>query len=331
MKSTAFFFALLLGLLSACSSAPIRLDRGRIESPAMGRPMDYAVYTPPGWTRSERLPLVVFLHGAGDSEACFDRARVGQALDQAITEGRAPRVVICVPDGELGFWENWYDRTRHYRDWVMDDLVPHVRATYNTLEGRQNTHLAGISMGGHGALRFARKEPNEFSSAAIISAPLLDSEHVKHFADSIWVRLFVPKKRIWGSTGDYERIREEDVFRQWQTQEDLGGHRVMLAHGDDDKEGVVLGNSAFHQHLRERGVDHEYLVYSGAHAWKDWRPLFPEVLRFLVEEEASGPVVAAAEATPVGGRSASSFSPVDETLRVDASRFESDVARTAQR
>lgn len=90
----------------------------------MAREMAYAVYTPPGWRPDEQLPLVLFLHGGGDDEDCFDRAGFGPFLDAEITAGRAPRCVICVPDGERGFWENWHDGSHRWTDWRP--MVPAV-------------------------------------------------------------------------------------------------------------------------------------------------------------------------------------------------------------
>ena len=97
---------MLLALASTavgCVSFPTRLDYGRIDSRTVGKPMGYSVYTPPGWTRSESLPLVVFLHGGGDTPESFDKFGVGQALDRAIESGDVPRVVIVGPQGDLGF------------------------------------------------------------------------------------------------------------------------------------------------------------------------------------------------------------------------------------
>lgn len=270
-------------LLAACASFPEQLAYGELDSAAMGRDMRYAVYTPPNWTASERLPLVLFLHGGGDSEDCFDRAYIGQAFDAAFFADEMPRAVVCVPNGERGFWENWVDGSYRYRDWVMDDLLPHVREEFNTLAGRENTYVMGISMGGHGALRFAHLEAEEFAAVAAISAPVMDAENLVKFTDNFWVKLFVPVERIWGSTDDLERVRRDDLFEQWQTQEDLGGFRFMLVHGTEDREGIMMGGRRFHDVLTERGIEHRYLVYDGRHKWVDWRPMLPEVVRFLLE------------------------------------------------
>ena len=268
---------------AACSSFERRLEYASVESAAMGREMRYAAYTPPDFSADERLPLVVFLHGGGDDETCFDRAGVGQTIDLALARDHAPRCVVVVPDGELGFWENWQDGSHRYRDWVMQDLLPHVRERYHTRADRDGTHVMGISMGGHGTLRFARYEHETFSSAAAISAPIMDAQHLIEFTSSFFVRLFVPVERIWGATDDLDKVRQDDLFELWQQQQDLRDVRVLFTPGSQDRLGIQLGNRQFHEHLERRGIAHEYFVYYGRHKWVDWRPLFPELLRWLVD------------------------------------------------
>ncbi|MFN3244522.1 MAG: alpha/beta hydrolase [Planctomycetota bacterium] len=279
--------AVSLLLMASCSSFERRLVYEQLDSPAMQQRMRYAVYTPPGFSPTEKLPLVVFLHGGGDDEDCFDRAGVGQTLDRAIERGEAPRCVIVVPDGELGFWENWHDGSHRYRDWVVRDLLPEVQRRYHTLTGREHTKVMGISMGGHGTLRFARFEPETFSAAAAISAPVMDAEHLVAFTNGFFVRLFIPVERIWGATDDLDKVRQDDLFEQWRSQDDLDDVRVLLAYGTHDRGDIIVGNGHFHDHLDAHGIGHDYLVYDGRHKWVDWRPIFPELLRFLVGEGAA--------------------------------------------
>ena len=122
-----------------------------------------------------------------------------------------------------------------------------------------------------------------FSSAAAVSAPIMDAEHVVAFTSSFFVRLFVPVRRIWGATDDLDKVRQDDLFELWRQQDDLRGVRVLFTPGSQDRQGIQLGNRQFHELLERRGIAHDYFVYYGRHKWVDWRPLFPELLRWLVE------------------------------------------------
>jgi enterochelin esterase-like enzyme len=239
--------------------------------------MEFSIYTPTGWTHSESLPLFVFLHGAGDGPDCFDEAQVGQHLDTEMEAGRTPRAVIVVPRGDFGFWENWADGSYRYRDWVLRSLVPAIAAEYGTRPCPEGCHLVGISMGGHGALRFAVLEPGRFASVTAISAPILDTDDALAFVNNGWLRWIIPTQRIWG-VEDRESIERDDPFRRFSDPDDLGEMRLMVAWGDEDHAHIIETNERFEQHLSERGIPHEVLVFPGRHEWRAWTPTLGKVL-----------------------------------------------------
>lgn len=267
--------AALLGL--ACVTEAPRLRYGDLPLPGTDRLLEFAIYTPPGFHVSERLPLVVFLHGAGDGPDCFDDARVGQEIDAATMRGDVPRAVIVVPRGDLGFWENWVDGSYSYRDWVLRSLVPDVQTRYGTAPCPEGCHLIGISMGGHGALRFMLFEPGLFSSVTAISAPILDSEMALELANESLLRFLVPTERIWGP-GTRESVEAEDMYLRWTRPEDLNGTRLMLAWAEGDPKRISESNERFDRHLSESGIPHEVLVFPGRHDWNSWTPALQEVL-----------------------------------------------------
>jgi S-formylglutathione hydrolase FrmB len=115
---------LLAMLLEGCAAARVRMQYRTYESRAMGKRMEYAVYTPPQWAKGDVLPLVLFLHGGGgDTVDCLERNGITEFLDAEIAAGRVPRVLIVVPQGDRGFWANWADGTRRYQDWALDEAV----------------------------------------------------------------------------------------------------------------------------------------------------------------------------------------------------------------
>ena len=287
-----FFVALVA---SACSSAPPRLVHMEVPSPVMDKEMAYAVWAPVDLKDTEQLPLIVFLHGGGDSEESFDKFEVGQHLDAQLAAGRIPRAVIVVPRGELGFWENWKDGSRNYRDWVIKEVIPTVQKAYHTQPCPTGCHVAGVSMGGHGTMRFAYLRPDLFSSASALSAPQLDVKGVQEFTDSFWMSLFVPVERIWGDTQNTEEVASNNVYEQWQTQKDLNGIRLLIAWAEDDRDGIIMSNKKFHQTLKDRGIEHEAFEFEGNHSWRSWTPIIDKVMRFAIwgASSAQGPDAAA--------------------------------------
>lgn len=276
---------LLLASLGACSpSYQKRLEYGLYPSPAMHRDMRYSVYTPPGWTPAEQLPLVVLLHGAGDDPATPDSVGVGQMLDKQITRGTVPRVVITWPQGDLGFWENWANGERRYRDWVTKELVPHVARRYHTRACPEGCHLVGISMGGAGALSFALAEPQRWSSVSVLSAPIFDIAEIEELYDSFWLNLIIPVEDIWGPL-DLEQAPRRNVYTRWTEPSDVGATSLLFTWGTEDSENIRVTNRRFEAHLRARQITANTFEFDGDHTWRSWLQVLPKVLRLQVAKQ----------------------------------------------
>ncbi len=272
----------LMGLVGGCTAAvPHRLTYGRYTSSATHKPMAYSVYTPPGFTADEQLPLVVFLHGAGDNPSSIDEALVGQELDTAISKGLAPRVVLVSPQGDNGFWENWVSGEKSYRDWVVKELMPTVQATYHTLPCPDGCHLMGISMGGHGALAFKLGEPALWHSVSVISAPIFSIDEVAEMNDSFWLRWFIPVDEIWGQF-DRNQAQTRNVFTRWLTPSDVAPTSLLFAWAYEDSEQIRRSNSALQTHLRDHHIEARSFEFPGGHNWTSWRPIFAKILRAQV-------------------------------------------------
>jgi len=237
------------------------------------------VWAPRDLGDDERLPLVVFLHGGGDGADCFDRAQLGGHLDGALAQGRIPRVVIAVPDGERGFWENWRDGSLRYRDWVVREVMPAVQRRYHTAACPQGCRVMGVSMGGYGALRFALLEPETFASASALSAPIFDTDRMLEFRDSFWIGLLIPVDRIWGEDKRRDSVARDDLFVRWQAPADLHGLHLLTAWGSGDREGIVRSNRRFREHLQQHGIPHVSFEFEGPHKWTAWIPAIERALR----------------------------------------------------
>jgi enterochelin esterase-like enzyme len=267
---------LALGLATAsCRPAPTgRFDHAQLHSAAEGRAMRYGVLLPPGWDGVSPLPIVVLLHGAGDDETSADREAVVSALDEAVRRGDVPPFILVTPDGDFGFWMNWYDGSHRYRDLVLEEVVPAVRATYPTVEGRAGLHLMGVSMGGGGGLQMWLHDPTRFASATIISAPILDEEETRRF-----LRRFMPKRamqRVFGPPGSGVGV---DPYVALRSPEALGGSVLIFGAAERDRGGILASNRRFHAHLEAHGVPHHFAVFPGRHDWSAWAPMFAQSLQ----------------------------------------------------
>lgn len=284
IKSLIYFlFASLLFALTGCSSFKgTELSYEKIPTSSLNKTIEYGVYTPPNWDKRERLPLVLFLHGARDDHNTFEQYQTHRYFDQQINAGKIPRFILVTPNGGKGFWENWYDGTHNYRDWVMQDILPKVRRDYNTLECPKHCSITGISMGGYGALRIASFYKNSFSRVSAISAPVLSKEGSQGKTPLI-VRLFFPLKRIFGPKL-YAGKKSQSIDNVWANKKDqtMQKIRLQLIWGDQDRPQIMSSNERFHQLLLKAGRKHDSYIYQGGHKWKDWLPNFDLVFNFLL-------------------------------------------------
>jgi enterochelin esterase-like enzyme len=240
--------------------------------------MEAAILAPEDLASGERLPLVVFLHGGGDDTASLDRSGISADILAGWRDGSLPRAVIVAPQGDLGFWANWYDGSRRYEDFVVDEVLPRVARRYRTLPCPEGCHLMGVSMGAEGSLRLALHRRGTWASVTAISGPSYDTQRRLEFLRDPLINIIIPTWHVFGPPEPIARVRADDPWVVWQTTEDVGAS-LHLAWGTEDRDFVREGSERFHRHLEERGVAHTATVFAGGHNWVSWRPVIVAAIR----------------------------------------------------
>lgn len=150
-------------------------------------------------------PVLWLLHGANGSYSDFLRYRA--TLDQV-------PAVIVMPDGGLyGMYSNWYAAgSPRWADYHLNYLLPLIDSEFRIRPGRQWHSIAGISMGGQGALRYASFRPDYFGSVAGLSAAVPDTRGLEvplglaALVAANGSGRVVLSSDIWGPpTGDYAK------------------------------------------------------------------------------------------------------------------------------
>jgi enterochelin esterase-like enzyme len=257
----------------ACLSVQGRFQYVSLASQREGGTRNYSVYLPHGWDKRTPLPLVLLLHGAGDNASSPDRIDVVQQLDDALARKQIPPFVMVAPDGERGFWVNWHDGSHHYRDWVLDEVLPAVRASYPILTGREGLHLLGVSMGAGGGMQMWLEQPELFASATLLSGPILDQHEtrvfLRHFTtDAVVERVFGPENASSG----------KDPYAVLKSAEDLHGTRLLFGAAAHDRDPILSSNQRFDAALTSRAIPHTFVTFPGKHGWRAWGQVFPYVL-----------------------------------------------------
>ena len=272
--------SMLFFLVSGCTTfKPQVLDYSSIKLETKKKPFKYAVYTPPNWQKGEKLPLVLFLHGAGSTHESFERYGAHEYLDKEINAGRIPRAIIAIPRGGFSLWENWNYRPISYRDWIIKGLLPEIHKDYSTLNCPDHCHVIGTSMGGFGALRLAQLEADKFSSVSSISGLIFSYEKNQRGSLLFQTMMYFPSINIFGYRKDSNLI---DPYKIWVNGSNDKTPRLQLIWGDKDHKGIIKTNQNLHDRLEAVNIEHDAYVYNGGHKWVDWVPLFNRAMNFSI-------------------------------------------------
>jgi enterochelin esterase family protein len=272
---------LLLALAPAVVAGEVR--RGlSAPSPALGRAIPYAVYLPDGHGRvgaGGRPPILFLLHGLGGRETDWpDAGRLAPTLDRLIAEGAVPPLVVAMP----GLGDGWYvdnpdpGGAGAVETAFLDDFVPFAEWTWGAGGGRDRRAVAGLSMGGWGAVRFAMLRPGEFAAAASLSGALVPDAWTE---TRTWAEL---SAGAFGRPADPRRFRAASPFGMIPAFAEASPRPALyLACGTGDELHLAQANRLFHAALREAGVEAELRLVGGGHDWGFWADELGGALRFV--------------------------------------------------
>ncbi|MBK8976058.1 MAG: hypothetical protein IPM29_09035 [Planctomycetes bacterium] len=312
LSSPAAATAVLAATLSLAAPATAqRSDRARParEQPALehltyrdetfrsealgGRETSFGIYLPADYdaeaNATRTWPLVVWLHGMWEDHDRFATRGGGQVLDKMVGDGEFPAAIFVTAEGDRSsFWIDGVAKDRGYETMVVHDLLDHVAATWRVDPDPRHRAIAGVSMGGYGALKIALKHPDRFGVVAAHSAAILPEDQEKLF-DAF------PRLRgrgeglvaaIFGDPIDAERWRAENVLTIARSldREALDGLKIYFDCGLEDRYGFQVTNTALHELLDERRIPHTWRpVEGGGHGWQSGYNTseLPQSLRFI--------------------------------------------------
>ncbi len=229
---------------------------------ATNGPLWYRVIVPTVG-RKQRLPVLYFLHGI-DS----DPARVMRQSD-IVKLAAATNLIVVMPSGGYSYYTNAKHRPNaRWEDALMQDLPRDVQARFSILSGREHTGIAGISMGGYGAVKLGLKRPEDFAFAGNMSGPL---DITRRPAS---LRRWGQTWRIWTIFGLKPSVRaDDDVFDLLDHASDVQRVTWFESCGRDDPMHSV--NQRFTRRLQEKGVSVNLLTTPGGHDWQAWNAAMP--------------------------------------------------------
>jgi enterochelin esterase-like enzyme len=221
-----------------------QLEMIEYESRTVGTTRKMQVYTPPGYSKDKKYPVLYLLHGIGGDETEWQRfAHPDILLDNLIADGKAVPMIVVMPNGRA----QKNDRAdagmgaapafaTFERD-LLDDVIPAIQSRYSTYTNRENRALAGLSMGGGQSLNFGLA-------------------HLDTFA---WVGGFSSAP----NTKRPEQLMPDPASAVQQLK------LLWLSCGN--KDGLIRISQGVHTYLKEKQVPHVWHVDGNGHDATHWR------------------------------------------------------------
>jgi len=263
------------------------------ESRLVGAPLPYNVILPRDYHEAAaartRYPVLYLLHGLGGGAGDWVSARARLAEHAA-----AYRLIVVVPEGRDG----WYTDSatvpaEKFESYFVAELLPDVERRFRALPGRGGRAVAGLSMGGYGALKFGLKYPERFALAASMSGALRAPQWDPEGPLPEWLKPSV--RRAYGPMNSPVRAAN-DIFSLARELPAAGAVALPFLYLDCGTEDFLIeSNRDFAALLLERKIPHEYRQLPGGHSWAYWGRQVREVLR-LAGERLSPPAAAAGPA-----------------------------------
>lgn len=275
-----FLFATLTIVQSAAAQMPDRPPQGETEiksmtSKILGVERGYSIYLPKSYTVDEdrTYPVMYLLHGVfGDHTNWVERGHVQDVANRLIDGDKAVEMIIVMPDAGTE-WDGYFNMDGWpYEDYFFEELMPYIRENYRVKTGKENTAIAGLSMGGGGATVYGQKYPDKFSTVYAMSALMTLGEGGGLNQDD-------PKFRELNRT-----VREESAVKfvanaDEETVEELKSIRWFVDCGDDDF--LFDANIAFVQAMREKRIPMQFRVRDGGHDWEYWHSALYMALQYV--------------------------------------------------
>ena len=267
-------FAATIAFASAHAAPPRAVVRDEaFHSTALGRLIKYRVVLPEGYGRSTttRFPVLLLLHGL---DGHYDDWSTRTHLVERAS--RLPLIVV-MPEGGDSWYTNAADGSGRFEDYIVTDLIADVDARYRTIRARYGRAIAGLSMGGYGAIKLALKHPALFAAAASLSGAF-------DAADPSFANIFPAHTeemtRIFGPP-DGDTRRENDLFVIAENAAAAASPALYVDCGESDR--FLPSNRRLVEILQKHGFTYEYHETAGAHAWDYWNRRLDPLLQWVTD------------------------------------------------
>lgn len=253
-----------------------------LKSQLLGRAVPYQVLYPVRYyspdNRDKRFPVLYLLHGlTGHSTNWLENTRI------ALYATHYDLFIVMVEGADGWYTDSATVPADKYESYILRELIPDVEKGFRVSTRRDGRAIAGLSMGGYGAIKFGLKHPEMFALAASMSgafqAPSWTEKELKDpgaRTDSV-MQAFGP--------ADSPTRQANDVFKLARAVPAKQISSLPYFYLDCGTEDYLFSNSRDLATLfQEQKIPHEYRELPGTHSWTYWDAQVQEILRLSTQK-----------------------------------------------
>ncbi|HKV25185.1 MAG TPA: alpha/beta hydrolase family protein [Candidatus Acidoferrum sp.] len=282
---------LLLAILwlPGVARATGRAECNSLHSKILARDVPYCVLLPPSYDadKARRFATLYLLHGLGDNEQMLIHSGGINLVEDLWEQHQLGEFLIVTPAARASFYINSRNGRQRYEDFFLREFMPGIERRYRTLPGRRARGIAGISMGGYGALHIAFQHANLFGVVGAHSAALIEKLPKVSAKESRQISQLRILGDAFGNPFDAAFWKENDPLTIARTA-NLAGLKIYFDCGAQDDYGFNEGAEALDKLLTARHIPHEFHLYPGGHDWTYFAEHLPGMLQFADRALESG-------------------------------------------
>ena len=278
LKPTVLLTAILCCALNV-ANAKGRVETIKFQSKLVNATLPYSVVLPTDYETSgtTRYPVLYLLHGlTGHYNDWLSRTNLADYAAQY-------RLIVVTPEGN----DSWYidgatSPLEKYESYILKELIPDVQQRYRTIEARYGRAIAGLSMGGYGALKFGLKSPATFVFAGSMSGAFA----VTRFSEKdVGSAGWQTSLKLFGAV-DSDTRKQNDLF---ELIKQMPSNRVgalpffYFDCGTEDSPLIFPYHGELAGLMAQKKIAHEYRQLPGDHSWGYWDRQVQEVMKLAVK------------------------------------------------
>ena len=274
--------SLLLFLTLLTTTARAQEDHHQtvqFKSELIGKVLPYDTLLPPGYFKSnKRYPVLYLLHGLfGHHDDWITRTNLAHYAAEY-------DLIIITPEGN----DSWYIDSAtvasdKYESYILRELIPDVDGRYRTIKDRRARGVAGLSMGGYGALKYGLKHPDYFAFAGSLSGALDPANRNEEHPGFAWDILRPSITSAFGPPNSPARQANDlhQIARNLTAANIASLPYFYFDCGLED--GFLPTNRELAEILIAKKIPHQYRQLPGEHNWGYWDRQVREVLRVYAD------------------------------------------------